>query len=101
MLKIIDGKRFNTDTATTICISDAGLSVSDFSHENTTLYRSPKGQFFLSGWGGPSSRWRHDSGNGFCEGDGLYLIDALEARVFAEQHGTPEDVEEFFEVEDG
>ena len=104
MRKIIDGKVYDTTTATEICdISPSGYSQNDFNHEDTRLYRSPKGAYFVAGNGGARSRWAHPVGqNGSTDGDGLVLIDETEARSLTEQHAPAATYSQFFgEPEEG
>ena len=73
MIRIIEGKRYNTDTAEEILALDNGgyYSRSDFRWEETSLYRTPKGVWFLAGRGGPMTRWAHAVGlNGQTGGEG-------------------------------
>jgi hypothetical protein len=104
MRKVIDGKVYNTETATVVCdISPSGFYSGDFRYENTYLYKSPKGTFFISGTGGPLSRWAVPEGNnGHRGGSGLYVIDDDEARGFCERHGSASEFEAAFgEPEEG
>ena len=62
MRRIIDGRMYNTETAVEIC----GISHShytDFHHYEETLYKTPKGAFFLVGEGGPLSKYARSLGN--------------------------------------
>jgi hypothetical protein len=98
MKRIIDGKRYNTDTATEIAdVSPSGFYRGDFRYEDTKLYRTPKGRWFLSGEGGPMSRWAQSAGlNSYCGGAGLHVLDDDEARALLEQHGETEAIETYF-----
>jgi len=102
MLRIIDGKRYDTETATLICdISPNDFNYDDFRYESTHLYRTGKGTWFIAGEGGPLSRWAQPVGqSGKCRGEGIQIITDEEARDLIEHHGKPEQVEEFFSVED-
>jgi hypothetical protein len=102
MIRIIDGKRYNTETAEKLCdISRRGFYRNDFHYDDTYLYRTSAGAFFISGEGGALSRWSRPIGqNGSGGGDGLRPIDADEARELLEQYGAPEQVEEYFSVVD-
>ena len=63
MKRIIDGKRYNTETATEICdVSAPGFYRGDFRYEDTQLYCTPRGGWFLAGEGGPMSRWARSVG---------------------------------------
>ena len=47
------------------------------------------------------SRWAQPVGqSGKCSGEGIQIITDEEARDLIEHHGKPEQVEEFFSVED-
>ena len=57
MKAIINGKRYDTETARFLCsLADSHVS-RDFSWHDTSLYRTSKGAFFVAGEGGPMSRW--------------------------------------------
>lgn len=105
MKAIIDGKRYNTDTATRVCdCSPAGFYRSDFRWEDTNLYRTPKGNWFLAGKGNALSRWATSYGqSGHGPGSGIRPVSASEARELLERHGGDwDDIEEYFgsELED-
>lgn len=104
MKKIIDGKRYDTETAEWLCdISQPYISRNDTTFDNTNLYRSPKGQYFVSGEGGARSCWAKPHGeNGRGPGRGLRLIEETEARRLFELHGDQERYAEVFgEPEEG
>lgn len=98
MKRIIDGKRYNTETATEVAdVSPRGFYRGDFRYEDTRLYRTPKGRWFLAGEGGPMSRWSRSVGlNGYTSGEGIHVVDNDEARALLEQHGETEAIEEYF-----
>lgn len=105
MERVIDGKRYNTATATEICDVSGhrnGMSRSDFNYEDTRLYRTKRGRFFVAGEGGAMSRWSQPYGNnGMSSGEGLEPIDEAEARRLVERHAAAADyVALFGEPED-
>lgn len=53
--RIIDGITYNTDTATRVVVVTAISPGPDW--EDTALYQTRSGHFFLAGQGGPGSRW--------------------------------------------
>ena len=60
MREVINGKVYDTKTAQQVCdITPLGLvnGRRDFTWEDTRLYRTAKGAFFIAGEGGPRSRW--------------------------------------------
>jgi hypothetical protein len=98
MRKIINGKRYDTNTAMEICdCSPEGFYHGDFRYEETFLYRTTYGNWFLAGKGGAMSRWSVNAGlNCTCGGSGIMPLDSDEARSFLEQYGSVEDVEKYF-----
>jgi hypothetical protein len=99
-MKIIGGLRYNTVTATEVCNFESSGGSSDFHYEDTSLYRSPRGRFFLAGYGGPMSRWSRSDFGGYTGGEGLAPVSVSEARTFAEEHASAKTIAEFFEIED-
>lgn len=99
--KVVGGLRYDTSKAEIVCRHENGFP-RDFKYEDTTLYRTPGGRFFLAGEGGAMSRWkeRTSDDSAWMAGEGLTPVTVGEAREFAEQHVDTETVERFFEVED-
>jgi hypothetical protein len=92
MKRIIEGKTYNTDTATHVCELDCSAHRGDFGHHETALYRSPKGQFFIAGEGGPASMWARPAvGGGRIGSSGMRLVGEVEARQIMEAVGCDED----------
>lgn len=100
MRKIIDGKVYDTATAKLLCdISVPGLHSGDFEWDDTGLYWTQKGTYFVSGCGGPRSRWAESPRPGeYRSGDGLYIIEAADARDLCELHCTVSEYEALFGV---
>lgn len=63
MKSIIDGKKYDTETARQIADYSNGLGTSDFRHVEETLYRTEKGTFFLAGSGGAMTKYAEGNGN--------------------------------------
>ena len=72
MKKIINGKKYDTETATKIGEYSNGYSTSDFHYIDETLYRKKTGEFFLYGEGGPMTRYSHACGDLRGYGDALF-----------------------------
>lgn len=91
MKRVIDGRIYDTETATRIC--EVGCETGDFHGHTTALYKSPKGTFFLAGKGGPLSMWARstEGERGRSSGEGLRLVDAVEAAEIAEAEGLDPD----------
>ncbi len=98
--KIIEGLRYSTLTATEVCNFESSNGSRDFRYEDTSLYLSPRGRFFLAGYGGPLSRWSRSDYGGYTGGEGLLPVTIAEARSFAEEHASAQTIAEFFEIED-
>ena len=100
MKRIIQGKVYNTDTADRIgnhVYSNPG----DFRYEDTDLFRSKKGAWFIAGEGGPLSRWSRSEGNGQRGGSGIEAMTATEALAWCEAAGIDADViAQYFSVEE-
>jgi hypothetical protein len=95
---IINGKRYNTDTATLIGESgSAGLSYSDFRQWSAGLYKTRSGRFFLAGEGGPMTQFAHhyDDG-GRSSGEKIIPLDSYQAMAWAERELSAEVVETAF-----
>lgn len=67
MKAIINGKRYNTETATEVASDGYGLP-NDFRSWEEVLYLTPRGNWFLWGKGGPMTKYRQDTGNGWTGG---------------------------------
>jgi hypothetical protein len=98
MKAIINGKRFDTATATLIGDASYPGSQTDFQWWRAGLYKTPRsGQFFLAGQGGPMTRWAQPIGNqGMTGGEGVVPMTLEEARDWAERYLTIAEVEAAF-----
>ena len=91
MKKIINGRTFNTETATHVCDLPCTANRGDFHWHETALYRSPRGQFFVAGTGNASSMWAMPAyGGGMTGGSGILLVNENEARQHMERAGCDE-----------
>jgi hypothetical protein len=101
MKRVIDGKVYNTETATKIA-TDSFSNRSDFHFWVETLYVTKKGRFFLKGEGGALSRWSqpYETG-GTCGGEGIVAMTKDEARRWCEAHEVnAETICRYFEIEE-
>ena len=64
VFKVIDGFHYDTATAVKICNFQNGTPQKNSRYEETTLYRTPGGRFFLAGRGNPLSRWKPSTRTG-------------------------------------
>ncbi len=104
MKAISKGRRYDTDTATKIVdVSPSGYGRNDYKYEETALYRTDKGAWFLAGHGGPMTRWSRPVGqSGRTGGKGILPIYPEEARELLEERGEVEVLETYFakQIED-
>ena len=88
MKKVINGKLYDSETAILI---DTAVSTSQSEHRSysETLYKTPKGNFFLVGHGGPQTRWAQQTEEGVTSyGYGLIAIKADDALAWCEENNT-------------
>lgn len=102
MKKIINGKKYDTDTAKYLACGSGGGSASDFSHYAEELYIKKTGEYFLYGHGGPASKYAESCGqNSWCGGSDITPLTENSARVWAERYVSADTYEEIFgEVEE-
>tara|TARA_R110000868_G_scaffold84647_1_gene238545 strand:- start:101 stop:442 length:342 start_codon:yes stop_codon:yes gene_type:complete len=100
MLRIIDGKTYNTKTARYLCELDSVAYRNDFAYHRTSLYQTKKGALFLAGYGGPLSMWAKSTGNGTTGGEGVLVIEPDEARSILETENQIEALQELFHIEE-
>lgn len=103
MKRTIEGRRFDTQTAEEIASWDNGHYGGDFNRQQETLYKSPKGQYFVHGEGGALSAYAESHGNSRCGGESLWLVDEDQAFKWLLDHGLDSTAEEVFpqRVEEG
>lgn len=101
MKKIINGKKYDTATATCLASYSNGLSRWDFHHISEWLYRKRTGEFFLCGYGGPMTEYRRTIGsNEWCGGEKFTPLTEAEARKWVEEKANDRYEEIFGEVEE-
>lgn len=102
MRKIINGKKYDTETAEFIGSWDNGAEVGDLDWYGEELYRKRTGEYFVLAEGGARSRLgRPDSLGGMAGGHEITPMAYEGARRWAEGHMSADDYEtEFGEVDD-
>ena len=98
MKKIINGRRYDTKTATLLGEYDNGYSRSDFNWYAEKLYQKRTGEYFLWGRGGPMSKYAESHGNETTGGEEITLMSAGEARTWAEEHLDADEYADLFDV---
>lgn len=101
MIKIIDGKRYNTETAEKLCQLASTNDSGSFDWHETYLYRTRLGRFFVAGHGNARSMWAETvSQNTWGSGSGLRAISEDEALGYLEEVGATEYIEKYFDISD-
>lgn len=96
MKKIIDGKKYDTETATLLAEDRRSSGDSDWYRE--ALYCAKNGSFFLAGEGGATSSWgREIPHHGRDSGSGIRALSAAETRTWVEKHAN-DHYEEIFGI---
>lgn len=80
MLKIIKGRKYDTETATKICSYDNGLPSGDFDALCEQLYVKRTGEFFLYGYGGARTAYAEADGNMWTSGEKSFHFPKLTQR---------------------
>lgn len=102
MKKIINGKKYDTETAKEVGYWENGGMWRDFSHMEETLYLKKTGEFFLFGEGGPMTKYSVSQGqNSWSGGSRIIPLSYENARQWAEEHLDADEYESVFgEVEE-
>ena len=101
MKKVINGKRYDTETATECGSMSYGEGTRDFRHYSETLYQKRTGEFFLYGEGGPMSQYAEETAlNQWSGGEKITPLTEAEARQWAEKNLDGDDYEKIFSVEE-
>ena len=87
MRKVINGKKYDTETAVEVGYYSNDLSKSNFRWCVETLYRKRNGEYFLYGEGGGLSPYAyHLPTGGYCEGDKIVPLSVSDAQRWCEQN---------------
>lgn len=83
--KIINGKLYNTETATCVGEWCNNYPTNDFKYCEENLYRKHTGEYFINGEGGPLSNYRVSFGdNSWGYGYAITPLSDEEAKQWAE-----------------
>ena len=101
MNKIIEGRRYNTESATLLAHWSVGFSPRDNDYYNEYLYVTKSGNYFLYGKGNAGSKYNtRIQENAYTGSEDIEPIPYERARKYAEVHLKPEEYEAIFEVID-
>ena len=85
MIRVIDGKRYNTETAEKLANGSSNCGKSDFSWFDEDLYVTPKGNYFLASEGYANSKYAESYGGMRGAGEGLIPLTRHEALEWCER----------------
>ena len=100
MKKIINGKKYDTETAK--CCGSFSKNEGSFTYCCEELYKKKTGEFFLYGKGGPISKYSQSCGqNCWSGGSDIVPLTETQARKWMEEHEDADTYEQLFgEVEE-
>ena len=98
MKKIVEGKMYNTETATYIGrYRTDTMSRRDFRYLEEELYQKRTKEFFLYGEGGAMTKYaKYVEGCGYTDGEKIIPLSEDEARDWVEEHMDVDDYIELF-----
>jgi len=94
MIKVIDGKRYNTNTAKLVFSWNNGQFYGDFRRRDKDLYLTPKGSWFIHHEGGPMTDMAKAYGTVFAGSEDIEPITEKDAYRFLEAHSDHRDARE-------
>ena len=101
MKKVINGKRYDTDTAILCGSMSYGQGPRDFNHYSEDLYQKRTGEFFLYGEGGPRSPYAEEVAmNEWSGGESIRPLTIDEAKQWVEANLDADDYEKLFTIEE-
>lgn len=100
MMKIIKGKKYDTNTAVKVAEWDNGLGKSDHHAIFETLYKKRTGEFFLYGEGGGLTGYSEKVGDLFTWGEKIIPLTVDAAKAWVESHLDGEEYEKIFDCVD-
>lgn len=96
MKRVINGKRYDTETATKIANWDNGCYSTDFNYVDEDLYLTKSGNWFLWGSGGANSQYAQYYGNSRGGSSTIIPFDKDDAYNWLEEHNFVDEIETYF-----
>jgi hypothetical protein len=100
MKKIINWKKYDTDTAQCVIPLSSRVGKSHFGYWECDLYRTAKGNWFICGEGNGASIFAVVAGTGTTAGSGIRVVSDGWVRDELEKAGHDNILEEFFNIEE-
>lgn len=99
MKKIINGRRYDTDSAK--YLAEDGDFSSDEGYWREVLYRKNTGEYFLYGTGGPATKYAEPDGvNSWIDGERIMPMSLDEAKAWAKGHIGDAHYDDIFGMEE-
>jgi hypothetical protein len=86
MKKIINGKKYDTESAEEIGINQSGDGRNDFRYFCEVLYKKKTGEFFLHGEGGGLSPYAESCGSGRTWGEAIIPLSVDDTMEWVEKN---------------
>jgi hypothetical protein len=98
MNRRIDGKRYDTESATLIAETKShGFSTTDFNYYEVYLYRKATGEYFLHGIGNAKSPYASKIGqSGWESGEKIIPLSITQAQKWAEENLSGDECDKIF-----
>lgn len=98
MNKVINKKRYDTDSAACVCENWNGLPPSNCDYFRETLYVKRTGEYFLYYAGGALSQYSKTDGANRWGIDGIKPLTNSEAMSFCQQYADADTYEKYFGI---
>ena len=96
MKKIINGRKYDTETAECVGYMKSGHNYSDFGYYSESIYKKRTGEFFLYGEGGPLSPYAKSVGRDRMGGEAIIPLTEEEAKRWCEENISVSEYEAIF-----
>lgn len=80
MIKVLKGKKYDTETAKYLLGTTNGYGCGDIYYVSEDLYLKKTGEYFLYGRGGAYSKYNEQCGDGVCGGSQIVPLSIGEAK---------------------
>lgn len=100
MKKVINGKRYDTDTAEFVGAGHSEYPVNDFNYFKEDLYLKKTGEFFIHGIGNAGSKYSESTGyNSYIGSERLIPLTEDEAKSWVEKYLDADEYEKLFDLD--
>lgn len=96
MKRIINGKMYNTETATCVAHYSNGYGTGDFNNIDEDIYIKKTGEWFLDGSGGAMTVYAEAEGDGWYGGRQIIPFTDDEAKDWLSEHKCVDEYIKYF-----